>query len=115
MFDIFAKVKEIDATINTLGKVFTTATILKFVGGVDPFLANLIILSTGKETPCYLSEDLRLLTVTPGIDSDPLPNLLAPQFLPTKYSIGGAYDYLSALLAFLNATYNDTNSTRPLF
>ncbi|HEX6896271.1 MAG TPA: hypothetical protein VF146_13425, partial [Bryobacteraceae bacterium] len=55
----------------------------------------------------YLSEDLRVFTVTPGINNAPIAGVPLLPADNTKFDSGAAYNYIQALLAVLNANNAD--------
>ncbi len=94
--------------------------LFELVSGEDPYFTNV---NPAADNPFYLSQDLRVLTLTPGIAgknnalSGPTP------FTPTK--VGGtpiaytaqdptaAYNYIQGLLSYLNGHYTNPKGTDP--
>jgi hypothetical protein len=82
------------------------ATEIELIAGADPYFTNLD--STNSNYP-YLSQDLRLFTVTPGINATPIPGVPA-----LADSVTGAYSYVQAVLNHLNDPVNGfTNPSGP--
>ena len=84
-------------------------TILTLEPGADPYFANF---ATNGEF--YLSQDLRVFTVTPGINNAPIDGIAlnVPNNDFTTWHAGAGYGYIQALLTHLNNTYN-TPGTDP--
>jgi hypothetical protein len=70
-------------------------TEFELVAGADPYFTNV---DPAQGNVFYLSQDLRVLTVTPAINATPVSG--GPTF--GSDSVGGAYQYIQDLLAWLN-------------
>lgn len=68
----------------------------ELIARADPYFANL---NTNLNNLPWLSQDLRVFTVTPGVQSAPIPGVAA-----MTDSISGAYTYIQSLLTHLNST-----------
>jgi pro-kumamolisin-like protein len=94
------------ALITIGGQLLGAATVFELVAGADPYFSNF---NAAGSNAFYLSEDLRVFTVTPGINNAPI---LGIPLLPadnTKYDSAAAYSYIQALLAAL--TINNFDAT----
>jgi hypothetical protein len=78
--------------------------------GADPYFANF-----APNGEFYLSQDLRVFTVTPGIPAlkAPVDGIALNAASTTNWDTAAAYGYLQALLAHLNAAYSDPAGTDP--
>jgi len=86
-----------------------TETNLTLEPGADPYFANF---ATNGEF--YLSQDLRVFTVSPGIPAlaapiDNIPLSASNNYIP--WNTRAAYTYIQTLLKHLNATYSDPSGT----
>jgi hypothetical protein len=96
------------ALITVGGQLLGADTVFELVAGADPYFSNF---NAAGSNAFYLSEDLRVFTVTPGINNAPVLNV---QLLPadnTKYDSDAAYNYIQALLAFLNIIHSDATGS----
>ena len=92
------------ALITIAGQNFGAAAVFELVAGADPYFSNF---NPAGSNAFYLSEDLRVFTVTPGINNAPI---LGIPLLPadnSKYDSGAAYNYIQVLLAALTANNSD--------
>jgi hypothetical protein len=78
------------------------STEFELVAGADPYFNN--IDPTQNNEP-YLSQDLRVFQGVPEINNVPFPG--GPTF--STDSVTGAYDYIKALLTYLNGSSSFTN------
>ncbi len=85
-------------------------TTLALEPGADPYFANF---ATNGEF--YLSQDLRVFTVCPGIPAlqAPIDGIALNASSTTSWDSGAAYSYIEALLGHLNSTYSDPGGTDP--
>jgi hypothetical protein len=89
----------------TIGdQIFGAATVFELGGGADPSFANF---NAAGSNAFYLSEDLRVFTVTPSINNAPVAGVHLLPADDTKFDSGAAYNYIQALLAVLNANSGD--------
>ena len=77
-------------------------TEFELIAGADPYFTNI---PPGQDNQPYLSQDLRVFTAAPAINSVPFPG--GPTFATD--SVAGAYSYIKALLGYLNGTSSFTN------
>jgi hypothetical protein len=98
--------KELDGTITLAGKAFNASTQLTFEAAGYPFFTNV---DPAANNVFWLSQDLRVFTATPGLNTHPVGG--GPAF--TNDSFTGAYDYIQALLTFLNSTYGNPSGVDP--
>jgi Listeria-Bacteroides repeat domain (List_Bact_rpt) len=100
----------VTSAITLLGATFNAKTEFRFVAGADPYFTNVLPNpDPTKENAPYLSEDLRVFTATPSLNSTPVPG--GPAF--TDDSVNGAYGYAQALIGYLNATFGNPGGTDP--
>lgn len=86
------------------GKIFTAENSLELEPGADPYFANF---DPAGSNPFYLSEDLRVFTVTPAVNNAPIDGVAFNQTVTDNWDTGAAYTYIQALLAQLNTSpYN---------
>jgi hypothetical protein len=78
--------------------------------GADPYFANF-----GDNQYFYLSQDLRVFTVCPGIlaQSAPIDGLALKASTTTTWDTAAAYTYIQDLLIDLNEKYSDPSGTNP--
>jgi len=104
------------ATISIQGQSLPLAATAAFelVGGADPYFSN-----TDQQAGnvFYLSQDLRVFTVTPGIYAAPIAgpaSLGTPPTLQdhdhTQLDTGGAYQYIQDLLNYLDDNYSEADA-----
>jgi hypothetical protein len=104
------------SVIQFQGSRLTAETTFQLEAGADPFFSNYNTSGAGVDgqgfNVFYLSQDLRVFIVTPGINASPIDgiSLNVPDF--TNYHSQQAYTYITTLLGHLNSTYND-GSTDP--
>jgi len=118
-----------NASIQVLGKTFTAQTEFFFIAGADPYFANVLPNPSdpSKQNEPWLSQDLRVFTAVPRVYPVPVP---APDYAPPSavppgaptfnenrsygdYDIGGAYSYITRLVAYLNQNYGDPSKGDP--
>jgi Pro-kumamolisin, activation domain len=92
------------------GEIFGAAAVIELVPGADPFFTNI---NPQADNVFYLSQDLRVFTVTPGIQVNPFPGANLLPASNTSYDTGAAYAYIKFLLAILNSGYSDPAGTDP--
>ncbi|MFZ0318349.1 MAG: sialidase family protein [Candidatus Sulfotelmatobacter sp.] len=119
-----AVTKELDSSISFQGfqgaNSLTAQTLFEFVAGGDPYFRNI---NPVVDNEFYLSNDLRVFTITPGVPalSNGMPG--APAFTPsmvggspvplTSQDPAAAYQYIQSLLSYLNSNYNDPSGADP--
>jgi hypothetical protein len=77
----------------------SASTEFQLIGGADPYFTNI---DPAQNNVFYLSQDLRVFTATPTLNSTPVSG--GPQF--SDHSFNGAYSYVQNLLTFLNDPAN---------
>lgn len=98
-------------SVTVAGQILPPAeTTLTLEPGADPYFANF-----ANNNFFYLSQDLRVFTVCPGIPAlqapiDNIPLNASDNFI---WDSGAAYTYIQALLTQLNAVYSDPNGEDP--
>jgi hypothetical protein len=92
----------------------TAATVLKLVGGADPYFTNI---NPQENNVFFLSQDLRVFTVTPGINNTPISGVAGAPTLSatsnTAYDTNAGYQYIQNLLTYLNNNYSTPSGTDP--
>lgn len=122
-----------NASMTVVGQSFTAATEFFFLSGADPYFSNLQPNPSdpSKQNVPWLSQDVRVFTATPAFPGGqvPVPSLQyvapgsfpvppgAPAFVENRafgdYDIGGAYTYITNLIAWLNQHYGDPSKVDP--
>ena len=98
-------------SVTIAGRILPPAvTTLTLDPGADPYFANF-----ATNGFFYLSQDLRVFTVTPGIPAlkAPIDGIALNASSNTNWDTAAAYSYIQALLAHLNGTYSDPAGTDP--
>jgi hypothetical protein len=105
------------ASFTIQNQTFTAATVIQLLPGADPFFTNVTNINANQENAFYLSQDLRVFTATPGINSTPIAGVGTPPVLNassnTGYDTNAGYQYVQALLNYLNANYSNAAGTDP--
>jgi hypothetical protein len=97
---------EVDSDITILGLKLQTKDEFFFVAGADPYFTNVQPTpNPNNENAPYLSQDLRVFTVTPRINGAPIPGV--PGFADD--SGASAYNYIQSVIKHFNSTYGDPN------
>ena len=97
---------ELDGAFTLGGNTARAGTILELTGGADPYFTNV---NPALGNVSYLSQDLRVFTATPAVNSHPVPG--GPTF--GTDSVAGAYAYAQALINSLNADYGNPAGVDP--
>ena len=92
------------------GQIFAAATVFELVAGADPHFSNF---NTQFGNVFYLSQDLRVFTVTPGANSAPIGGVALSSANNTSFDTRAGFTYIQALLNYLNANYSDPAGTDP--
>lgn len=80
--------------------------LFELIAGADPYFTNL---NADHSNLPYLSQDLRVFTVTPALDATPIPGVPA-----LADNVAGAYSYIQSLLSRWNSAANGfTNPNGP--
>ena len=93
------------------GRILTAQMDLDLEAGADPYFSNF---DPDGNNAFYLSEDLRVFALTPGINNGPIDGVV--QLQPTdntKFDTAAGYTYVQDLLTHLNAAYSDPTMTDP--
>jgi hypothetical protein len=85
------------AELSAAGRFFAAEAEFQLVSGADPYFTNI---DAGAKNVFYLSQDLRVFTVSPT--SAPAPMVPFPATNPFTFDANAAFTYLQALLAHLN-------------
>ena len=100
----------VTSKITILGKDFPAIGEFFFIAGANPYFTNVLPKpNPADENAPYVSNDLRVFTATPAINAFPVPN--GPQFITDGTQ--GAYDYITALIPWLNGHYGDPSGIDP--
>ncbi|MBV9965669.1 MAG: hypothetical protein JO008_08235, partial [Alphaproteobacteria bacterium] len=96
------------STISIGGRLLTAESQLILEPGADPYFANF-----ATNQVFYLSDDLRVFTVTPGINNAPIDAIALNPTDNTNWDSAAAYSYIQGLLQHLNSTkaYTDPTGT----
>ena len=100
---------DLDVSLTTGGtKVSGSDASMNFelIAAGDPYFANI---DPAINNEAYLSQDLRVFSAAPGINTLPFPG--GPTF--SNDSVGGAYGYIKSLLTYLNGTFANPAGTDP--
>jgi hypothetical protein len=102
----------LEATLFVAGNAFSPETSFELVPGADPYFTNV---NPAQDNVFYLSQDLRVFRITPGLSSPPIPDLPVP--FPTSGPLtidpNAAHTYIQGLLTTLNNNYSDPAGTDP--
>ncbi len=96
----------------------TASTVFSLEAGENPGFANFDT-SGGSvdgqgENAFWLSQDLRVFTVTPGVNASPIDGAIKLNVPDnTSYHTAQAYTYIQQLIGHLNSTYNNPSKTDP--
>jgi hypothetical protein len=83
------------------------------IAGADPYFTNI---DPTQDNAFYLSQDLRVFTITPESDNTKPIGTVEFTFQggsPTSLDTGAAYSYIQQLLAYFNANYSNPSGTDP--
>ncbi len=98
------------ALLTIQGQLFTAVAVFELDAGANPHFSNF---SPQHDNVFYLSQDLRVFTVTPGINTAPIGGVPLLPADNTNYDTGAGYAYIRALLSYLNANYSDPSGPDP--
>jgi hypothetical protein len=104
---------ELTAAITIEGTTLNAATIFDLVAGANPYLLNI---DPSQNNAFYLSEDLRVFTITPEVNNSTPIGTVPFTFQtgsPTTLDPPAAYTYIQNLIGYLNQNYSDPNGTDP--
>jgi hypothetical protein len=109
----------ITSIISFASQLLTATTVFDLEAGADPGFANYATsgppsVDTQANNPFWLSQDLRVFTVTPGINAAPIDGAVTLSVSDnTSYHTDQAYTYITQLLGHLNSTYSNPGGTDP--
>jgi Pro-kumamolisin, activation domain len=86
------------------GRLLSAESTVELEPGADPFFSNY---DPSAQNPFCLSQDLRVFTVTPGVNSAPIDGIALNGADPHNWDTAAGYAYIQALLTHLNAAYGD--------
>ncbi len=92
----------LSALMSGLGQPLSASMVFELTAGEDPSFANFTSISTNADNVFYLSNDLRVFTVTPGVNTTPVAGVAWPGTNFTSFDTASAYGYLKSLLNTLN-------------
>jgi Pro-kumamolisin, activation domain len=96
---------ELISSVTIGGRILSAETNLELEPGADPYFANF---DAAAANPFWLSQDLRVFTVTPGVNNAPVDGIALNASDNTHWDTSAAYQYIQSLLAHLNTTYYDS-------
>jgi hypothetical protein len=112
---------ELDTSVTIGGNTVpgsAASTMFELVSGADPYFTNI---NPQKGNTFWLSQDLRVFTVTPGINSAPFGPVAAGKPVlntadPTNLDTGAGFQYAQSLITYLNSNFSnsDPSVTDPL-
>lgn len=98
------------SSITIGGQSIGAETLLELEPGADPYFSNFDALGTNA---FYLSEDLRVFTVTPGINNAPIEGIQLNAHDNVHFDTAAGFAYIQALLSHLNANNSVPSPTDP--
>jgi hypothetical protein len=110
--------KELNTSVTIGGNVITgsnASTVFELVSGADPYFTNI---NPSLGNTFWLSQDLRVFTVTPGLDRSPFGSVAAgkPTLNPannTNLDTAAGFQYAQNLITYLNNNYSNPAGTDP--
>jgi hypothetical protein len=104
----------VETSASGFGSPTTTAQ-FELVGGADP---NFVNVSQQVQNPPYLSQDLRVFTVIPGLNASPIQGVGSPPVFNTTtvsefYNTDAAFRYIQNVINYLSQNYSDPGGTDP--
>jgi hypothetical protein len=98
---------ELDTAFAISGGPPSAAVLFELVAGQDPYFTNV----GTQENVEWLSQDLRVFTVTPGFNASPINGTgVPPSFVPTTPTTAldtpGAFTFIGKLVNYLNLNYS---------
>jgi hypothetical protein len=105
--------EELDAAITIGGVAFNASTEMFLVAGADPYFNNI---DPDQGNVFYLSQDLRVFTVTPEANNATPIGTVPFTFQgggPTSLDSPAAYSYIQNLIGYFNSTYSDPAGADP--
>ncbi|MDB5070396.1 MAG: hypothetical protein JWM87_1507 [Candidatus Eremiobacteraeota bacterium] len=100
----------LEASVQFPGQNLNADAVFELVSGADPYFTNV---NSALHNQFWLSQDLRVFTVTPGSNATPFPGATFPGGNPTVLNAAGGYQYIQSVLNTLNASYHDPNGPDP--
>ena len=104
----------LNATITVAGTILNASTLFELIAGADPYFTNI---NPAQDNVFYLSQDLRVFTVTPGINNAPVGNIGTPPQLNSgnvsAQDPAAGFQYAQDLINYLNTNYNNPAGTDP--
>jgi hypothetical protein len=107
----------LSSIIHFQGSRLSADTVFELEAGADPYFFNYNVNGAGIDgqgfNSFYLSPDLRVFTVTPGINATPIAGVTLNVPDPNSYYSQQAYTYIASLLSTLNSQYHDPTKQDP--
>jgi hypothetical protein len=100
----------LSAAITVDGQLLTATTVFELAPGADPSFANF---DADGDNVFYLSQDLRVFTVTPGINKTPIGGVALAAADDVNFDTAAGFTYIQQLLAHLNDNFDDPAGTDP--
>jgi len=104
----------VSCELTVLSTPLSASAAIVLVAGADPFFVNI---NPALNNVFYLSQDIRVFTVTPGLNNTPISGMPgAPALLPasaTALDTAAGYGYIQSVLGYLNLNYSDPAGTDP--
>ncbi len=100
----------LEASVSFAGRNEIAEGVFELVAGADPYFTNI---EPGTSHPAWLSADLRVFTVTPGINPTPFPGTTFAGGT-TSLDPNAAYQYIQGVLNTLNTSHHTPTGSDPL-
>lgn len=97
----------VEVTVSASFLGLSNSVVFELVGGSDPYFLNI---NPSERNVFYLSQDLRVFTITPGITNTPIDGPSGPQINvtdPTTWDSTAGYQYIGDLVNWFNGKYSD--------
>jgi len=94
-------------------QTLNASTVIELGAGADPYFANV---DPGQDNVTYLSQDLRVFTITPRASGAAPVDGVAWNFQgggPLTFDSAAAYQYIRDLIAHFNTSYSDPDGVDP--
>jgi hypothetical protein len=106
--------KVLDAAITISSNNYSASTLFELIAGADPYFTDI---DPAQNNEFWLSRDLRIFTVTPGQNNQPVGNIGSPPKLTpadvTNLDTAAGFKYVQDLINYLNSNYSNPSGTDP--